>query len=93
MKLKKKLLDKNVKFADNCTGASARKAKPQPTKLHLYPNPATTQITLDLPADTGGGVLTLYDLTGKVVLNTQIQEGTNLQLDYKGWKFSNNQDL
>ncbi len=46
--------------------------------LSLFPNPASTQLTITLSEQHNGSTLTLTDLTGRVVLKSEI---TNLKSD------------
>jgi hypothetical protein len=46
--------------------------------INLFPNPATTQLTLTLPANTANAIYTLYDMQGRLQLtgktnNTQVE--------------------
>lgn len=48
-------------------------------KLNIYPNPATTSLTIDLPDNCMGGFIDVYDVSGKVVCSKKIQNTiTNL---------------
>ncbi|MBL8000857.1 MAG: T9SS type A sorting domain-containing protein [Flavobacteriales bacterium] len=44
-------------------------------QLHLWPNPARDEVTLDL-ADGGPGTFTARDMSGRVVLDARIPRGT-----------------
>ncbi|MDP4107627.1 MAG: T9SS type A sorting domain-containing protein [Bacillota bacterium] len=73
-------------------------------KLKVYPNPATTMITLEIPKylthrNQGNGLTTttiyhqwnsanleIYDLFGKIVYSSEIQQTTEeLKIDISGW--------
>ena len=50
-------------------------------KLTLYPNPATTEITVEYNA-TENTLLTIYDITGRAVLQTELSsKNNNLKID------------
>lgn len=42
-------------------------------EIKLFPNPASDQLNIELPESLSTGVLSIFDLTGKLVLQTQIE--------------------
>ncbi|MBL7922897.1 MAG: T9SS type A sorting domain-containing protein, partial [Bacteroidia bacterium] len=70
------IVDKFAQFS----GSNATGLNPLPQSknisLHLYPNPASDQVELQLPDGKNGVFLAeIFDMTGKVVLRRQIQAG------------------
>lgn len=43
----------------------------------IYPNPASENITVELPISTGKSSLRLYEITGRLIQEKQLQVGTN----------------
>ncbi|HEX8429613.1 T9SS type A sorting domain-containing protein [Hymenobacter sp.] len=55
-------------------------AKPEAEQFALYPNPASSQVKLHLPASASGSARIISDLSGRRVL-TQTVRGANPQLN------------
>ncbi len=66
---------------------SVNEALAETSALHIYPNPSTTLVQMDWNASTSSkGMLTIHDLTGKLILKQDIQENENqLNLDISSW--------
>jgi subtilisin family serine protease len=47
----------------------------------LYPNPAKDRLLIDMSADLENGRVDILDITGKVVMTLQVNQGRNMQID------------
>nr|NQU92736.1 T9SS type A sorting domain-containing protein [Bacteroidota bacterium] len=63
-------------FGNECYGYVGEKGMDMPSTFHIYPNPAKGYFRLIVPANIQSPVVTIYDLTGRVML-----EGSNLLKD------------
>ncbi|MFT5824263.1 MAG: hypothetical protein ACI8ZM_005529 [Crocinitomix sp.] len=57
----------------------------EPTKLKIYPNPASDQLTIELPNLNKAYQITLVDITGRVIMQTDVKSdySENLTWDTK----------
>lgn len=60
-----------------CAPASAENNS-QVNNIHIYPNPTSDKIIVDLPLELNGALVSISDITGKVLLQTQ---ETHLQVN------------
>ena len=54
-------------------------------KLHVTPNPVSDQISVKIPAESDG-LLTVTDLSGRLIFSQKTQEGNVVQLNATHWK-------
>lgn len=52
-------------------------------KASVFPNPASSEVTVIVPSELAGGTLTITDVTGKEV-TTQVITGDNVKVDVSG---------
>jgi len=48
-------------------------SKKEQNFLHIYPNPTKSDFTFGVPSDLKGGIISIYDINGKLMLNYQVQ--------------------
>lgn len=55
--------------------------------LHIFPNPSSDHIFIDLGKKNTGGNLTVWDVRGRIILNQKISSGDAMPIiDVSGWE-------
>lgn len=75
--------DDRTTFVENCLVLSA--GAQDETAIKPYPNPAKDWLFLEIPATQDTAPITVYDLSGRIVLQDQLQPG-NGAIDVRGLK-------
>ncbi|MDD5571908.1 MAG: T9SS type A sorting domain-containing protein, partial [Bacteroidales bacterium] len=71
--------DTIIVIVDICSGI----ADMESSYLRVYPNPTSNNITIEIPQTSRGSILSVYDISGKQIMQKQLKE-TRTNLDVRG---------
>jgi hypothetical protein len=71
-----------VVVIDDCTGIIENQDE---NSLSIYPNPAADILNVLVNSGTNSGIITLYDMNGRVILEKEIPMNTDKQAIEVSW--------